>query len=116
MESYLDILLQRAEMVRNWKAYITKIAENARRVLPDAQVYVFGSAVKGEATGGSDVDVLIVSKKTPDNNMARAEIRVRIEELSHLPSHHPFEIHLASESEAEWYFRRVKELVKVADS
>jgi len=116
MERYLDILMERAEMVRNWRLYMTKIAEAARKILPDSRIYVFGSVVKGKATGGSDVDVLIVSGKMPRSNMERAEIKVRIVELSGLPLHHPFEIHLADEKEAGWYFSRIKELVEITDS
>ncbi len=114
MEKYVDILARRAEIVRKWREYTAKVAEAARKVLPDSRVYVFGSVVKGEATGGSDIDVLIVSKSMPKSNLERAGIKLRIEELAGLPPYHPFELHLADEKEAEWYFRRVKELEEVA--
>jgi len=113
VETYVDILLERARMVREWRSYVAKIADSARRILPDARIYVFGSVVRGEATGGSDVDVLIVSKGVPRGNIGRAELRERIELLSGLPLHHPFEIHLVSEDEAEWYFARVEGIVEI---
>ncbi|MBO3802203.1 MAG: nucleotidyltransferase domain-containing protein [Candidatus Brockarchaeota archaeon] len=99
-------------MVKNWKEYIAKIAGAVKSILPDSKIYVFGSVVKGESTGGSDVDVLIVSKNVPRNNLERAKIKVKIEELSNLPLYHPFEFHLANEDEGERYFKRIKEIIE----
>jgi len=113
MENYLDILMERAEIVKKWKEYATKIVEVTKTILPDSRVYVFGSVVKGEATGGSDIDILIVSKHIPKNGIKRAEIKVKIEELANLPLHHPIEFHLVNEEEAEWYFKRIKELKEI---
>jgi predicted nucleotidyltransferase len=110
MEKYIDFLTERAEMIRNWDSYVVKIARAAKSILPDAKVYVFGSVLRGEAVGGSDVDILIVSKCMPRSNIERAEIKLRIEGLVSLPPHHPFELHLADEREMEWYAERVKEL------
>jgi len=113
MENYFDILMERAKIVKKWKEYTAKIVEVAKTILPDSRVYVFGSIVKGEAVGGSDIDILIVSKHIPKNNTKRAEIKVKIEELASLPLYHPFEFHLVNEEEAEWYFKRVKELKEI---
>ncbi|MEM1509148.1 MAG: nucleotidyltransferase domain-containing protein [Thermofilaceae archaeon] len=75
MESYVDILIKRAEMVRNWREYAARIAEVARAVLPGASVYVFGSVVRGEHTGGSDVDILVLSESLPRSGLERAKIK-----------------------------------------
>jgi len=112
MENYVDILIKRAEMVRNWREYINSIVEAVKSVLPDSKIYVFGSVVKGESTGGSDVDILVVSERIPRNNLERAGLKIRIEELSNLPPYHPFEFHLADREEGEWYFKRIKELIE----
>ncbi len=112
MESYVDILMKRVEMVKNWREYAVRIAEAVRTILPGSRIYVFGSVVKGESTGGSDVDILVFSESLPRNNLERAKIKVKIEELSNLPPYHPFEIHLVNKEEGEWYFRRIKELVE----
>jgi len=69
------------------------MAEAAKRVLPDAEVYVVGSAVRGDWVGSSDVDVLIVSGSLPEGMLKRAEIKVEVEDLTKLPAVHPFEIH-----------------------
>lgn len=103
MERYIDILLERAEILKNWREYAVKICSAAKSILPDARVYVFGSVVKGKAVGGSDVDILIVSGEMPKSNLERAKIKIRIEELADLPPHHPFELHLADVEEGKWY-------------
>jgi len=114
MERYLDILLERAAMVENWRRYVIKIYDAAKSILPDACVYVFGSVVMGEATGGSDVDILVVSKSMPRNGLERMRVRIEIEKAANLPLHHPFEFHLVNEEEAKWYFERVSELQDVS--
>ncbi|MBC7091896.1 MAG: nucleotidyltransferase domain-containing protein [Nitrososphaeria archaeon] len=100
-------------MIREWRKYIPKLVKAIKETVPDAKIYVFGSAVKGEAVGGSDIDILIVSKSVPENNIKRAEIKVEIEKLAGLPYYHPFELHLANENEQKWYFDRIKELESV---
>lgn len=107
MDKYFDILLERAGMVKNWKENAKRILLAARRLMPDARVYVFGSVVRGEAAGGSDVDVLIVSASMPSGGLERARVKVEIEELAGLPLHHPFELHLVNEKEARWYIEKV---------
>ncbi|MEM2238441.1 MAG: nucleotidyltransferase domain-containing protein [Candidatus Caldarchaeum sp.] len=77
-----------------WRKYVREIARAVSKVLPDAKVYVFGSVVKGEAVGGSDVDILAVSQHTPASNLERAKVKLRIEEEAGLPLYHPFEIYI----------------------
>jgi predicted nucleotidyltransferase len=48
MEEYIDIMIERARMVREWEVYVERIAKAAKELMP-AEVYVFGSVVKGEA-------------------------------------------------------------------
>jgi len=52
----------------------------------------------------------VVSERIPRNNLERAGLKIRIEELSNLPPYHPFEFHLANR-EGEWYLKRIKELI-----
>jgi hypothetical protein len=42
MENYVDILIKRAEMVRNWREYMNSMVEAVKSVLPDSKIYVFG--------------------------------------------------------------------------
>lgn len=96
----------RAEMLKEWRPWAERIAMEAEKVLPDAAVYVLGSVVRGDYTGGSDIDILIVSDKMPKGLLKRAELKGLIEEMANLPSFHPIQIHLANHEEAENYIRR----------
>lgn len=113
MERYVDILLERMEIFKKWKEYVPKICSAVKLILPDARIYVFGSIVRGESVGGSDIDILIVSQNIPVSNLERAKIRSQIEQAVNLPLHHPFEFHIVNLNEAEWYFERVRELEEV---
>lgn len=113
----MDLLRSRAKMVRDWRMWVGRIAEAARRALPDAEVYVIGSVVRGDWVGGSDVDVLLVSGSLPDGMLERAEIKIEVEDRAKLPAIHPFEIHLASHGEAEVYFRKAgKDIVRYEEA
>ncbi len=111
-----EILRSRLEIVRlakQWEYWSKRIAIAARRVLGECEVYVFGSVAEERATGGSDVDILIVSDRLPDTNRERWDIKARIEEEAGLPLYHPYEIHLANRKEAQWYFKHIKEYIKI---
>jgi len=113
----LRVLRSRLEMVklaREWRHWSRRIAEAAREVLGDCEVYVFGSVAEGEEVGGSDVDILIVSSRVPDKQRRVWELKARIEERAGLPPYHPYELHLVNEEEAKWYFKHVRKLVRIA--
>jgi len=105
----LDISWERAKILRDWRRYIGEIAHSAKKILgDDARVYVFGSAVRGELTAISDIDVLIVSGRVPKSLMERVKLKLRIMDSSGLPDHSPFELHLVDEKEAKLYFHHIK--------
>ncbi|MBO3801191.1 MAG: nucleotidyltransferase domain-containing protein [Candidatus Bathyarchaeia archaeon] len=101
MLNLLQARLKLNELARDWRFWSQKTAEAARRLLGSCEVYVFGSVVKGQAVGGSDVDILIVSEKLPDDFRSRGSLKAKIEEEAGLPLYHPFEIHLATGNEAK---------------
>lgn len=102
--SYMETLRSRAKMIEDWKVWSKKIAYAAKTIMPDAEVYVFGSVIRGDATGGSDIDLLIVSQNISKKALDQAKIKVEIEEMAGLPLYHPFEIHLATKDESGQYF------------
>ena len=104
---------ERRKLIENWRFYTEKIAEACKELLKDCEVYVFGSVVEGRWTGGSDVDVLVISGNTPSSSRERAEVKAKIEEVAGLPLVHPFEIHLISRDEVSWYRRHIKKAVKI---
>ena len=106
--SFMDTARKRAQMVKEWKVYADKIAEAVRRVLPDAQVFVFGSVVRGDYIASSDVDILVISSKIPEGLFERGRIKAEIEKEAGLPYYHPFELHMVRPEEAEPYLRRIR--------
>jgi len=97
----LEARLRLNEMAKDWRSYAIRIAQAARNLLGPSEVYVFGSVVKGLATGASDVDILIVSSQLPKDHKRRGNLKAEIEEEAGLPLYHPFEIHLATDQEAK---------------
>jgi len=105
----LDVSWERAKILRDWRRYVDEIARSAKEILgDDARVYVFGSAVRGELTAISDIDILIVSKRIPRSFMERVKLKLKIMDSSSLPDHSPFELHLVNEREAKLYFHHIK--------
>lgn len=101
------------KLTKEWKKWSKRIADASKEILGECKVYVFGSVTKKEAVGGSDVDILIVHNKLPESKKKRAELVVKIEEKAGLPLYHPFEIHLANEEEAKWYFKHIDKLIQI---
>jgi len=112
----LRILKSRLEIIKlakEWRYWSIRIARAARDLLGECEVYVFGSVVEGKMTGGSDVDILIISDNVPKCMRKIWELKAKIEEISQLPLYHPYEIHLVNKEEAEWYMRHIKRKLKV---
>jgi len=98
----LNLLKARIEinkLASDWRFWSEAIAKAAREVIGSSEVLVFGSVVKGHATGGSDVDILIVAEKLPKGFRERGNLKAEIEVKACLPLYHPFEIHLATSKE-----------------
>jgi len=95
-----------ADMLKEWRMWAEKVARATERILPKSEVYVLGSVLGGDYTGGSDIDILIVSEMIPDSLLKRAEIKSSIEEEANLPLIHKMQIHLTKREEAELYVRR----------
>lgn len=110
----IETARRRAEMVRRWREYVGVLAEAVRKVLGDADVYVFGSVVTGECVASSDVDVLVVSDRVPESMLERGALKVEIEDAAGLPVYHPFELHFVKPDEAMHYFKKIgRNMLKV---
>ena len=66
------------------------------------EVIVFGSVLEGKHTMASDIDLLVVL----DSIERRDEILMKINEV--LGEFHPFQIHLVTGKEFEWYKMFIK--------
>ena len=100
MSGILRSRLEMARMAREWRLWASRMAEAADKLLGSCETYVFGSIAEDKATGGSDVDLLIICRDLPEEPRRRWSIVARIEEEAGLPPLHPFEIHLVDEEEA----------------
>ena len=61
------------------------LEEEKKKVLPEPEVFVLGSIITGDYTGGSDIDILIVSHMMVEGLLKRAELKSLIEEGANLP-------------------------------
>ena len=94
----LEMMINRREMIDNFKKYLRKINESTQAVFKYPKVFLFGSAIEGNLVVGSDIDILIIAD-VPKNHLKRAEIAAKIEEKAKLPLVHPFEFHILTDEE-----------------
>jgi len=102
--SLSSLLRKRLELTKradDWVFRSRKIAEAAEKVIGPSRLYVFGSVIRGQKTGPSDVDILIVGDNLPKDGRSRGEVQAAIEEPTGLPLAHSFETYLATSNEAE---------------
>jgi predicted nucleotidyltransferase len=102
----------RAKMVWEWRKWAPRIAAASRKALPGCTIYVFGSVVRGDFAGGSDIDIMVMAKKLPSRALEIAKIKMQIEDLAGLPAYHPFEIRIVEPEEGETYLRRAGKYVE----
>lgn len=111
LERYYRARYGRFKALLDWRRHLPNLVKAVREVLPDAELYVFGSALRDELTANSDVDVLIVSKRAFGRN--RHKIVTAIEEKLENPE--IFEIHLVTRDKVSWYRRHAKRLVSAEE-
>jgi predicted nucleotidyltransferase len=99
LNTVVEISKQRNKYFRNYKHYATLIKDAVG--FSDTEVVVFGSVPDGEYTTASDIDVLVISDHVPVGLNERAKILSKINKV--LGDFHPFELHLVTKKEAEWY-------------
>lgn len=89
-------------MIKHNKKYLKRINNNIKKILPEAQTFLFGSILENKLVAGSDIDILIIAK-VPKSQMERAGIIVKIEKAAKLPYVHPFDFHLLTQEEfGDW--------------
>jgi predicted nucleotidyltransferase len=107
LERYYKARYEKFKKLLRWRDHLPELLEATKKVLPDAEVYVFGSALRNELTANSDVDILIVSDMASYSQ--RHKIAVAIEERLRTPF--IFEIHLVTKEKLAWYKKHAKELI-----
>ncbi|MEM0049338.1 MAG: nucleotidyltransferase domain-containing protein [Candidatus Bathyarchaeia archaeon] len=109
LERYYRARYERFKSLLRWRDQLPELLEAVRSVLPDAEVYIFGSALRNRLTANSDVDVLVVSDRALGSQ--RHKLVIAIEERLSTPF--IFEIHLTTKEKLAWYKRQAKELIPV---
>jgi len=94
---------QRKEVFRNLDKYLCELKSFVHKLDENSKLYLFGSAVRGEPSMISDVDVLVVTDLNP------AEV---IAQLWRAGFEEPFEFHVVGKEAAEKYFRIIKNTLK----
>jgi len=111
MGKYFEFLLERKQrrehFLENVDYYLNLIKERAKNNLGEAtKIYLFGSYLKGNFGPNSDVDILVVTEDEVD---PREKSMVLSQILEGFDVYHPFEIHFASKSQFEnWYKKFLK--------
>jgi predicted nucleotidyltransferase len=99
----VKMTLERQAAFKNLPSHLKSIKQTARRLDEKAEVYLFGSAATGENNYSSDIDILVVTDVKP------AEVIVAMWEAG---IEEPFEIHVHTQREAE-FFRRTAKLIRI---
>lgn len=114
MKTLTDILIEtRREQEKYFKNYLDYskiIKKEAKRLLGEVKVFVFGSILRpGEPK--RDIDILVISPRLK-NTRQKSETRAKI--LKKIGISSPFEIHLITPEEySGWYKYFIKEKAEI---
>ncbi|RLI82919.1 hypothetical protein DRP07_04330 [Archaeoglobales archaeon] len=109
--SLIDIQLEILKEFERFRKDYLKHAKEIKRISREIfgkkleGVYVFGSIVKGKSHPMSDVDIAIILSVAA-NEVERTKLYGKVRKKFGLA--HPFEVHILSVDEWEWYRRFVK--------
>lgn len=95
-------------MLKNYREIVKEVKGVVKEIDPSAEVYVFGSVVRGTYTAASDIDVLVIVKDISKKYKIMVEVYRRIDA--------PIELHVVTSTMFErWYKRFIpeNELVKI---
>ncbi|MEM1611069.1 MAG: nucleotidyltransferase domain-containing protein [Sulfolobales archaeon] len=98
-------------VLRYLKNYM-EVARRAKEIImeidPEAEVYVFGSVVRGRYTAASDIDILVITRRIELKYLIMVEVYRRLEA--------PIELHVTTPEIFERWYRRFiapEEMIKI---
>ena len=98
--------LKKLKLLSDYMVVARRVKEIVTKFDPDAEVYVFGSVVKGKITGSSDIDILVISEKKD------LEYKIKVEVAKNIDA--PVQIHFSTlDQYNRWYRRFVDKKVRV---
>jgi len=95
---------------RVWE-FLAEVKEQVLKLLPDAEVYLFGSVARGRYTAASDIDILVVTGLAERELIDRAKAKLKKMYLDV-----PVEFHIVDKTLFEKWYRRFideSELLKI---
>ncbi|MEZ0394455.1 MAG: nucleotidyltransferase domain-containing protein [Desulfurococcaceae archaeon] len=100
-EVYVEEYRRLEEVYKNLERTLKELKAEVKRIVPGAQIFLFGSVVRGKRVHGSDIDVLIVVNQMGnlDVDGVKAALRRRFLEI-------PLEIHITDSLTMEKWYRR----------
>lgn len=105
-----EYISERLRLLKEWKSLVDRVVVIARELVPDAEVYVFGSCVTGRFTGSSDIDVLVVVPDSYHERDVHVYLVVKLEEalgnLSHILDIHVTRRGNANKPPYNWWLRK----------
>jgi len=111
---YIDPTLRlREENIRRWEHWVPKLAEELRKLLRDAEVYLVGSVARGELHRAHDVDLLVATPSPPRGKEAR-RIAEEAKKRAGLTRLHPADIHFATPDKKEHWLKQSRKAKKIA--
>lgn len=90
---------RRAEVFRNLPKYLKVILDTVKGLDENAEAYLFGSVAEGRYLLSSDIDILVVTGRSPGEVLAA---------LWERGIKDPFEVHVVDENAFKVYARRAK--------
>lgn len=73
-------MAKRISLFREWEKIAGRVALIVKQLIPEAEVYVFGSVVTGKVTGSSDIDVLVVVPGNLSEREIHTYLSMKLEE------------------------------------
>ena len=104
-KNYEETLLNH---LKNYMKTAQKVKEIVKEIDPKAEVYVFGSTVRGKYTAASDIDILIVTNKIKEKYKIMVKTYKKVKA--------PIELHITTPKQFKtWYkkFINPKEITKI---
>lgn len=100
MEFLKNVYERRKKYFEKIDYYLADIKEIVNKIVPDAEIYLYGSIIEGSySIGLSDIDLAIVSDSFSDRKMKMEVLGLLLK--SYFDS--PFEFHVLTKE--EWKFR-----------
>ncbi|MDI6591651.1 MAG: nucleotidyltransferase domain-containing protein [Patescibacteria group bacterium] len=114
MKSEIDELIEEAQKeekyFKNYLKYAKIIKKEARKLLKEVKVLIFGSILKKDEIA-RDIDILVIS---PDLKNLEKQSEVREKIFKKIGCFSPFEIHLITpEQYRNWYSHFIEEKVEI---